>query len=150
MGDAVNLMPLLFSPSNHIDGDRSFSDYSTTPPTSGPHWNQASSPAAPARCDIYDEEIRDERIVHNMEHGHVVISHNLQDPDQVAQLEQVSNDLEFKSNWLLVRPYSKIDSDEVAITSWGWIQKFQGVDAEGIKAFYDAHRNQAPEAVPCI
>ena len=149
MGEAVALMSLLFPPSNHIPGNQTFDEYSSTPPTSGPHWSQ-SSPRAPAPCDIYTEEIRDERVVHNMEHGHVVISHNLQDPDQVTQLEQVAESLESRFAWLLVRPYSKIGEGEVAITSWGWIQKFQGVDAQGIRDFYDAHRGQGPEFVGCI
>ena len=142
-------MPSLFPPSNHIPGDQSFTKYSTTPPTSGPHWS-LRSPSAPAPCEIYDTEIRDERIVHNMEHGHIVVNHNLQDPQQVADLEQAVRDISTWRLWLIVRPYSKIEPGEVAIASWGWLQRFQGVDAQGIRDFYDAHRGQGPEFAPCV
>ena len=45
--------------------------YSVYPPDSGDHWPRW------AQCGIYEEEIDDEFIVHNQEHGQVIISHNL-------------------------------------------------------------------------
>ena len=57
--------------------------HSTTPPTSGTHW------PVWANCGVYDTEIPDEIIVHNMEHGHVVISHNLSDQEVNGLLQVV-------------------------------------------------------------
>ena len=148
VGERVDLMPIQFQPSNHIPGDQNYSEYNTKPPTSGPHWSQRS-PAAPAPCRMYDEEIRDERVVHNMEHGHVIISHNLQDPAQIDRLKQAAQDLPARRSWVLLRSYSEIEVGEVAVTSWGWLQRFQGVDEQGIRNFYDAHRGQGPEFDPC-
>ena len=148
VGERIDPMPIQFPPSNHIPGDQTYTEYNTIPPTSGPHWSQRS-PSSPAPCNIYDEDIRDERVVHNMEHGHVIISHNLQDPAQVDQLKEEARDLPARRSWVLLRPYTKIEEGEVAITSWGWLQRFQGVDAQGIRDFYDAHRGQGPEFAPC-
>ena len=124
--------------------------YSTTPPTSGAHW------PAWARCGVYSTEIPDERIVHNMEHGHVVISHNLSD-QEVNGLLQVVDELADFEVWGVLRRYSKIDQGAVARTAWGVMDVFQGVDEERINKFYDAYRaNQLSEetrgrgkAIPC-
>jgi hypothetical protein len=57
----------------HTDGDV---DYPQTPPAGGPH--------APVwlDCGVYDEPVRDENAVHDLEHGAVWITH---DPDLPAR-----------------------------------------------------------------
>ena len=110
-----------------------FATYNTSPPTSGSHW------AAPAECGIYDEELSDERVVHNMEHGHVVISYNLPDPMEAGRLLQLAGDLPDLESWGIVRPYSNIDSGTVAMTAWGVIDQIQGVDEQRIGKFYDTY-----------
>ena len=107
--------------------------YNSNPPTSGSHW------PAPADCGIYDDELRDELVVHNMEHGHVIISYNLPDPGEAASLLQLAGDLPNLESWGIVRPYSRIDEGTVAMTAWGVMDQVQGVDEEGIRAFYDAY-----------
>ncbi len=143
VGQQVSLMA---GAQNHLPPGDTFSDYSTIPPTSGPHWGQ---PDGPTRCGIYDKELPDEATTHNLEHGHVVLSHNLKDPQQVEQLKNVARDLPERRRWLVLRPYSKIKEGEVAIAAWGWIQRFQGVNEDGLKAFYGAHFGQGPEFAPC-
>ena len=54
--------------------------YSVYPPDSGDHWGRW------AQCGIYGEEVNDEYIVHNLEHGQVVISYKLPDPQDVDRL----------------------------------------------------------------
>ncbi len=114
--------------------------YSTTPPTSGSHW------PTPASCGIYDTELPDEQVVHNMEHGHVIISYNLTDPAEVSRLLEVAGSLPELERWAIVRPYSKIDPGMVVMTAWGVRDDIEGVDEVKIRAFYDAyHRNQFSE-----
>ena len=110
-----------------------FATYNTNPPTSGSHW------AAPAECGIYDEELPDERVVHNMEHGHVIISYNLPELREAVRLLQLAEDLPNLESWGIVRPYSKIDPGTVAITAWGVIDQVQGVDEQRIRKFYDTY-----------
>lgn len=125
--------------------------YSTTPPTSGDHWG------TPAGCGVYDVAVADEMIVHNMEHGHVIISYNLSDPDEVTRLEQLAEDLPDLEQWGIVRPYQKIDADTVVMTAWGVIDQIQGVDEVRIRRFYEtyfknrlsAETSSLGRAIPC-
>ena len=107
--------------------------YSTIPPTSGSHWG------APTACGVYDEEIPDERVVHNMEHGHVIISHNLSSREEIERLEQLAEELPDFNTWGIVRPYLKIDEGTVAIAAWGVIDEVGGLDEERIRRFYEAY-----------
>ena len=137
----------------HINRGGAYLQYNSVPPTSGPHWGATHDNPRDtgwARCGIYDEELPDEQILHNLEHGQAIISHNLTDQAEIDRLEDIARDLPDRRNWLIVRPYSKINEGEVAVTSWGWLDRFQGVDEDRIRAFYDAHVNKAPESVSCL
>ena len=125
--------------------------YSTIPPTSGSHWS------APAACGVYDQEIPDERVVHNMEHGHVVISHNLSSREEIQRLEQLAEDLPDFNTWGIVRPNLKIDEGTVAMAAWGVMDEVDGVDGERIRRFYEAYKSnrfsdetrRLGQAIPC-
>ena len=119
--------------------------YSTTPPTSGPHW------PSPADCGVYDEELPDELIVHNLEHGNVVISYNLPDPEEADRFREVADDLPGRSVWGVIRPYSKIAPGTVAMAAWGIIDEVQGVDEERMREFFETYAGfgGAPELLPC-
>ena len=138
----------LITDSEHLSRDVSFSGYSTSPPTSGPHWNQRN-PDAPISCGIYDEELRDEQTTHNLEHGNILISYNLSDPEVISELEDAARDLPGRNRWLVMRPYSLIPEGEIAMTAWGWLQRFDSVDPEGMKSFYEAHFGNGPEFINC-
>ena len=141
--------PVETTGAGHISEGQAVS-YSTIPATSGSHW------PAWADCGVYDTELPDERIVHNMEHGQVVISHNLADED-VSSLLQIVGDIPDFSRWGVLRRYSRIDEGAVGLTAWGVMDVFQGVDKERIDNFYDAYRgNQFSEetrslgrGIPC-
>ena len=125
--------------------------YTTLPPTSGSYWGTT------AACGVYDQAVADEMIVHNMEHGHVIISYNLSDPDEVTRLEQLAEDLPDLEQWGIVRPYQKIDADTVVMTAWGVIDQIQGVDEVRIRRFYEtyfknrlsAETSSLGRAIPC-
>ena len=108
--------------------------YSTSPPDSGNHWTIW------AQCGIYDTEINDEFIVHNLEHGQVVISYNLTDSEDLARMQVVAEDLPDLDRWGIVRPYSKIPEGTVAMSAWGVRDQVEGVDEARIKDFYKENR----------
>ena len=88
--------------------------YNSVPATSGDHY---SSPGA---CGFYEEELPDERVVHNLEHGNIVISYNLPNQSDVSALEDIYNDLgEWKDHYTVARSYSKIAPGQVALSAWG-------------------------------
>ena len=126
-------------------------DYSgPLPPDVGDHWESWVA------CGTYGVEVNDEFVVHNMEHGQVIISYNLPDREEVERLLQLAEDLPDLDLWGILRPYSKIDEGTVAMTAWGFREHVQGVDEEAIQAFYDDHRRnryspetQAVGPIPC-
>lgn len=139
---------LLNSP--HIPaGDVSTARYNSIPPTSGPHW--ATNWAA---CGIYDseEELPDSRIVHNLEHGQIIIHYNLLDDAEIDRLENLAKDLPGRRNWLIMRPYNQIGEGQIALTAWGWLDKFdyEELDKERLESFYNGHKNNGPETIPCL
>ena len=138
VGNQVRLQP-----AQHIDLDEPHTAYSSAPPTSGWHF------ATPAAWAIYSSQLPDEFVIHNLEHGGIIINHNLTDETQVALLEEfVEGQTGFPSCFIM-QPYTSAPNDvpegTVVITSWGWLQPFGGVDATGMQGFIDAHKNRGPE-----
>lgn len=121
--------------------------YLTTPPTSGRHWG------AWVRCGFYTEPVPDERIVHNMEHGNIIVSYNLPDAAQVAELEDAFNDIGQTAQWGVARPYDAIPEGSVVLTTWGVMDEMTGVDADRIERFFDAYAGKLgpefPNGAPC-
>ncbi len=110
--------------------------YSTTPPTSGRHWNGW------AACGFYgpDQPLPDERIIHNMEHGNIVVSYNFSDPDQIAELEDVFDSIGRTNLWGVARFYDQIPEGTVALTTWGVIDgPMDGIQKDRIEQFFEAY-----------
>lgn len=130
---------------NHVE-DGSIVDYNSVPATSGDHY------FSPQSCGFYAGEIPDERVVHNLEHGNIVISYNLPNQDDVSALEDVYNDLDgWKDHYTVVRSYSKIAPGQVALSAWGVLDIMDGVDKERIERFYEHYVGRlGPEgAISC-
>ncbi len=110
--------------------------YSTTPPTSGRHWNGW------AACGFYgpDQSLPDERILHNLEHGNIVVSYHLTDPDQIQELEDAFDSIGKTNQWGVARFYDQIPEGTVALTTWGVIDgPMDGVQTDRIERFFDAY-----------
>ena len=126
-------------------------EYGSTPPSSGKHWPRW------AACGVYTSELPDEYAVHNLEHGQVVISYNLEDEADVERLVSLAEDLDDFDKWGLLRPYSKIDEGMVGLSAWTIVDLFSGVDERRIEDFYYAYRGNrlSPETlavgrgIPC-
>ena len=119
-------------------------EYSTIPPTSGKHWNRW------AECGIYPEGLPDERIVHNLEHGIVVVSHNLATDEEADQLTNAVVGIELYDAWGLTRFYDQIPEGTVALTTWGVMDTIEGIDQDRMNRFFDAYAgNLGVEEIPC-
>ncbi len=125
----------------HIEVGTKHVDYSTNPPTSGPHYNQAGY--GPIECKVYTREVYDESAVHNLEHGSVWVTYK--DINDKTLAEQIKNAVSTYSK-VLVSPRAKDDS-KIAVVAWGWILKLDKFDETKIKNFILEHRNQAPESM---
>lgn len=147
--DGVGEQQPIMETAVHRDG--STISYNTVPPASGDHYSTQ------AQCRFYGEEVRDEEVVHNLEHGHVVVSYNLSETEDIERLREIHNNLEFNENWLVTRRYSKIGEGEMALAAWGVLDRFDGVDEERIRRFYNTYRGNtlSPETrgtgsgIPC-
>ena len=130
---------------NHVE-DGSTVAYNSVPATSGDHY------FSPQRCGFYQGEVPDERVVHNLEHGNIVISYNLPDQNDIGALEEVYNGLGgWKDHYTVARSYSKIAPGQVALSAWGVLDIMDGVDKERIERFYEHYVGRlGPEgAISC-
>ena len=119
-------------------------EYSTVPPTSGEHWD------TPARCGFYEEGLPDERIVHNLEHGIIVVSYNLAAQDEVEELREAMDDIPLAQVWGLTRFYDKLPAGTVAVATWGVLDTMKGVDRDRLRTFIETYAgNLGPEVIPC-
>jgi len=123
----------------HIQPGQSHPAYNSNPPTSGWHWPNA------AKNGIYDNELSDEQLVHNLEHGYIWISYK---PDVSDEIKNKLKELVKKDDWKIVlEPRAKNDSP-IALCAWGRILKLQDFDEAKIKEFIKTFRNQGPEKTP--
>ncbi len=123
----------------HISFGSQHEPYNSNPPTSGPHYS------SPASGGIYDKELPDEEIVHNLEHGFVWISYRPDlDQESLKKLQTVA--ARYKA-FMIMTPRSKNDT-KIALASWGWLDKFDDFDEPRIVNFIKKHINRGPESLP--
>lgn len=130
-------------PANHIADNTTYAEYNSTPPTSGPHWEN------PAPWGVYTNPVPNERQVHNLEHGGVHIQYNTSDAQVISQLEKFAEKQPAYPCYLLVAPYPNLPST-IALTAWGVRDIMDAYDEARLQAFVEAYRNNGPERVPCV
>jgi hypothetical protein len=144
VGLEQELMPVGPSGLNEHVGIDENVEYSTAPPTSGDHWDTQ------ARCGFYEDGLPDERIVHNLEHGIIVVSYNLATPEEVNELREAMESIELAELWGLTRFYDQIPVGTVAAATWGVLDTMQGVDRDRLETFIETYAgNLGPEKIPC-
>lgn len=135
-GEAVPIQPAEhISPSDPLPGL-----YLTNPPVSGWHYSK------PAEWGVYDTELSDQVLIHNLEHGGIWISYKTPD----ASVELVDNLKRLASEYkqkVILTPRAANDS-LIALAAWGRLDKFDYWDEARIKKFIKAFKNKGPEFVP--
>ena len=127
----------------HVPRNQTVS-YNTNPPTSGDHWS------TPERCGFFEDGLPDERIVHNLEHGNIVVSYNLATPEEVDQLEDAVGSIGLNPVWGVTRFYDKIPAGTVSVAAWGVLDQMDGVDRERINRFFETYAGSlGPETIIC-
>jgi len=128
---------------DHIQANQQPDNWNSTPPTSGDHLG------APIAAGVYDSEQDERAIVHNLEHGYVVIQYRNIPEDQVNQLREFVRDR--SGSKLLLAPYSGLERDGVALTAWRNLETMQRVNLDVVRAFVDDYmipggaKSRAPE-----
>lgn len=118
--------------------------YNSAPPTSGDHW------PTPATCGFYDGGLPDERVVHNMEHGNIVVSYNLPLESDIGALRDALDNIGLSRIWGVTRAYDGIPTGQIGLSAWGVLDTFLGVDETRIARFFEAYSGSlGPERFTC-
>jgi hypothetical protein len=131
----------------HITDGTQGSGYTSVPATSGPHWSAADSPGP---WGVYTNAQPQERLLHNMEHGGIVIWYQpaLLSAEDVATLtafvqQQITTE-QFK---VILTPWSGADfGHPIAVTAWHWLLYLDTADLDQVRTFIGAHYGDAPES----
>ena len=125
--------------------------YNSYPPTSGPHYPPGN--LAPAVWNFYDQPIDEIILVHNLEHGGVVVQYGSKVPQSTIQ--QIADWYQKDPRGLLVAPFpadapARV-ADKVTLSAWTHLSTCTGFDEEAFDAFvqnYRAPNGDNPEKFP--
>ena len=127
---------------DHIAVGEEHPPYNSNPPTSGWHYSQ------PAQWGIYQQELPDEQLVHNLEHGGVWVSYRPGIPD--AQKQFLENILVNYTTKVIVTPRAQNDADLV-LAAWGRLLKLEAPlipeKEDLIVQFIETYKNKGPEFI---
>ena len=122
--------------------------YNTTPPSNGSHY------FSPAIWDFYTEPAKPLQVVHNMEHGGVVIWWGDKVPSStVERMRAFYNE---SPDGMVGTPLASL-GNKVAITAWtapaggtgtGHAAVCTSFDEDAFATFRDAYRGEGPERFP--
>ena len=129
-------------------------EYNTSPPTTGPHFD------APAPWDFYSDPVEQFRLVHNLEHGGVVVQYGEDVPE--STVAEIRDWYLGDPNGIVVAALPELE-DEIALTAWtspdvapdeepgpgqGVLAKCPRFDAAAFDTFKDAYGFRGPERFP--
>ena len=132
----------------HIEIDEAHEPYNSDPPTSGSHYVE------PAQAGFYDEALPDEQLVHNLEHGYVIIWYNCTGLEETVcesfkekirgVMGQAGTAGLSSSIKLIAVPRLSLPGS-IAATSWGRLYQPETFDPDELLVFIKVFRNKAPE-----
>jgi hypothetical protein len=130
----------------HIAVGASHAPYNSDLPSSGPHYAQ------PTPWGIKDSPVPDETLLHNEEHGGVVIAYKPDLPaDQLAQLKKAVQNLpassQFNETKAVLVPRAA-NSHSIELAAWTYTFNLDSLDSAKIAQFYNDHLDKGPELVP--
>jgi hypothetical protein len=127
----------------HIAQGAEHEDYNTNPPTSGPHY---AAPLAPIDPGFYSNDIEPEKVVHNLEHGMIVVWYRPDAPQ--STIDDVEGLTEQQPAATVAVPWSDIDApSEIVLTAWGHLQPCVQVSQEVVDHFRTLYQGKGPEQV---
>ena len=162
LGVVVLLLVFLFGGGNpqgnfigtqQIDGGRSHiaegtsgGPYTSVPATSGSHWSSADSPGP---WGIHSSAEPQERMLHNLEHGGIVIWYEpalLDAAGLKALTDFVQQQITTEQFKVILTPWGGADfGHPVAVTAWDWLLYLDTANVDAVKAFLEAHYGNSPE-----
>lgn len=121
---------------NHIEVGSAHDPYASNPPTSGPHYPE------PAAWGVYNRELQDEQLIHNLEHGGIWISYKPDiDADTKAKLEDLGRQYPGST---IITPRAN-NPHPIEVASWLRLTGLETFDRDVILDFIKRNKNQSPE-----
>lgn len=131
---------------NHIAEGTQGGPYSSVPATSGPHWSSTNSPGP---WGVYTSAQPQERMIHNLEHGGVVIWYQPGKLDAAglkALTDFVNQQITTERFKVILVPWSGTDfGHPIAVTAWTWLLYLDTPDLDKVRTFIDNHYGDSPE-----
>ena len=119
----------------HLGADETFDDYKTNPPTSGVHRGQTSP------WGSYREAPDHETLVHNLEHGGVIIHYKDLSDEQIDQVDEFADS---HVDGVISIPNPEIEKP-VVMTAWRHMQECEELNTTAIEGFIEERCNKGPE-----
>lgn len=139
-GGCANVQSFPSQGQDHIAPAQPHAPYNSNPPNSGPHWDN------PQQWGIYTIPQVQEQLIHNLEHGGIIVQYKNLSGDELQFLTTV---VRRDSHHMILAPYPALPGDnKIALTAWTKLQYCSGVDENAIRAFVNAFRDKGPEMVP--
>lgn len=117
--------------------------YNSTPPTSGPHYENL------AGWGIHDQPVRYEHLIHNLEDGGVVVYYQCPDgcPEMVEELRAIIEPMADSGMHVVLAPNVPGNSEAlhedmgapIALTAWRKLLLMDEVDEETIRTFIERY-----------
>jgi hypothetical protein len=134
---------------DHIDVGADHLPYNSSPPTSGPHYG------TPADAGFYPNPLPPEQLVHNLEHGQIVIWYDPSAPestiDGIQALVEGGNREAQRSGFvepLLAAPFDGLEQGfDYALTGWQNLQSCAAYSRAAISDFRTEFQGRGPEQV---
>jgi hypothetical protein len=128
-------------------------EYETSPPTSGNHW----PPGQEADAGFYSDPVASESLVHNMEHGQIVLWYSPDAPQETrddieAMVENANDpdnpDIGGGAQPMIAVPYDDVpDGMNYVLTAWGASQACESYSLAAINDFRTTFQGRGPEQV---
>ena len=145
----------------HINNPNATVDYNSFPPSSGPHYAQ------PAPWGIYTDPVKQTILVHNLEHGGIVVQYGK--GVSKSDVQKLQSFYEDDPYGLVVAPYDKL-GNKIAATAWnepaysqnqdanfnqvdpghGFVLTCKSFDKGALSKFRDKRRDKAGERYPSV
>ena len=121
----------------HLQAGAVYDNYNSDPPTSGPH------DPVPTSWGVHESPVPKEILVHNLEHGGVLILHNCPSncADVVTALADYTTAEFAKGKNILLAPYPGMQQ-RIALVAWTRLDTFDAIDMERVQLFVDAHERR--------
>jgi Protein of unknown function (DUF3105) len=123
--------------------------YSSLPATSGPHWD----PSGIANWGVYTTPQPETQLVHNLEHGGIVIWYDpealdAESIDALTSYVQNQNGSGLSGRYkFILSPWGGREPlpSPVVATAWRWMLELETADIDAIDEFARAHYGESPE-----